>query len=73
MMMTDFVAPRTLPYGGRTVRFADRLRQRDPRHADHLNAVHKRYLLAMDRKGFTKADAEHELAMIKRFGLCRRR
>ncbi len=73
-MMTDFAAPRTLPHGGRPLRYADRLlRRMDPGQADHLNAVHKRYLIAMDRKGFSKADAEHELAMINRFGLCRRR
>ncbi len=72
--MTDYAAPRTLPHGGRMPRYYDRVHRRmNPRLADHLNAVHKRYLIAMDRKGFSKADAEHELAMAKRFGLCRKR
>ncbi len=72
--MPDFVAPRTLPFRGTVQRFYDRLlRRMDPHLADRLNTVLKQYLAQMDNKGFSKADAEHELRMAKRFGLCRKR
>ncbi len=72
--MTDYAAPRTLPFRGTVQRFYDRLLRRMDLHlADRLNSVHKQYLAQMDNKGFCKADAEHELAQVKRFGLCRRR